>query len=59
MVNSLENIHKNEKGHKTGFLRNNYKNLTELEAKEAYSILNIRLNMINVRDNYGDNEIDT
>ena len=52
-----------KKRHKTRFLRNDNwtkkKCLTELEAKEAYSIINLRLNMINVKDNYKNREIDT
>ena len=47
---------------KTRFLRSDNRTrntyLTELEAKEAYSIINIRLNMINVKDNYKNREID-
>ena len=48
---------------KTRFFRNDNwtkkKYLTELEAKEAYSIINLRLNMINFKDNYKNREIDT
>ena len=35
------------------------KYLTELEAKEANSIINLRLNMINVKENYKNSEINT
>ena len=51
------------KRHKTRFLRNynwtKKKYLTELEAEQAYSIISLRLNMINIMDNYKNSEIDT
>ena len=51
------------KRHKTRFLRHdnnkNKKNLTALDAKEDYSIINIRVNMINVKDNDKNMEIVT
>ena len=61
-MNYLEKTDQNEK-RQTRFLRNDNwtkkKYLTELEAKEAYSIINSRLNTINVEDNYNNSEINT
>ena len=60
MVNYLEKTDQNEKRHKTRFLGNDNwtkkKYFTELEA---YSIINSLLNMINVKDNYKNSDIDT
>ena len=47
---------------KQGFLEmiiGQRKNISELEVKEAYSIVNLRLNMINVEDSYINSDIDT
>ena len=51
-MNYLEKADQNEKRHKTRFLRNDdwtmKKYPTELGTKEAYSIIHLRLSMINV-----------
>ena len=47
---------------KQGFLQiiiGQRKHITQLEAKEAYNIINLRLNMINVKDSYRNSEINT
>ena len=63
IVNYLEKTGQNEKRRKTSFIRNDNwikkKYLTELEARESYSTINLKLHMINVKDNYKNREIDT
>ena len=63
IVNYLEKPGQNEKRYKTRFLRYDIwtmkKYLTELEEKEAYSIITLRINMINVMNSYINREIDT
>ena len=63
MANYLEKTDQNEKSHETRFLRNENwtmkKYLRELEATEAYNIINLRLNIINVKDNYKSKDINT
>ena len=55
IANYLELTEQNEKRHKTRFLINDNltkkKYLTELEAKKVYDIINLTLNIINVKDN--------
>ena len=62
-MNYFEKTDQNEKRHKTRFLRNDNwtkkKYLTELERKEAYDVIKLRLNIINVKDNYEKGKINT
>ena len=62
-MNYLEKTEQNKKSHKIRFLRNDNwtkkKYLTEIEAEKAYNIINLGLNMINVKDNNKSSEINT